>query len=149
MNKFFKNFKNRNHVIVAIGAGYLAILGLVCAANHNTIHIILKWILWTYYGFVWTFMNFYELVRTLLRRGWGNLASFLWIFWPFSAHFSFGQAHFFLGFLGCKVFYLYSVFCIFGQKNGLLPTFFWKVGTLKPLVSKGLRVFWSKAHFFL
>ena len=39
MNKFFKN---RNHVIVAIGAGYFAILGLVCAANHNTIRIILK-----------------------------------------------------------------------------------------------------------
>ena len=142
MNKFFKNFKNRNNVIVAIGAGYLAILGLVCAANRNTIRIILKWILELV-------MKLYELVRTLLRGGWGNLASFLWIFWPFSAHFSFGQAHFFLGFLGCKVFCLYSVFCVCGQKNGLLPTFFWKVATLKPLVSKGLRVFWPKAHFFL
>lgn len=39
MNKFFKN---RNHVIVAIGAGYLAILGLIRAANRNTIRIILK-----------------------------------------------------------------------------------------------------------
>ena len=39
MNKFFKN---RNHVIATIGAGYLAILGLVCAANRNTIRIILK-----------------------------------------------------------------------------------------------------------
>ena len=39
MNKFFKN---RNHVIVAIGAGYFAILRLVCAANRNTIGIILK-----------------------------------------------------------------------------------------------------------
>ena len=42
MNKFFKNFKNRNHMIVAIGAGYFAILGLVCAANRNTIRVILK-----------------------------------------------------------------------------------------------------------
>lgn len=44
MNKFITNkfFKNRNHVIVAIGAGYFAILGLVCAANRNTIRIILK-----------------------------------------------------------------------------------------------------------
>ena len=39
MNKFFKN---RNHVIVAIGAGYFAILGLVCSANRNAIRIILK-----------------------------------------------------------------------------------------------------------
>lgn len=39
MNKFFKN---RNHVIVAIGAGYFAILGLVCVASHNTIRVILK-----------------------------------------------------------------------------------------------------------
>lgn len=39
MNQFFKNRKN---VIVAIGAGYFAILGLVCAANRNTIRIILK-----------------------------------------------------------------------------------------------------------
>ena len=39
MNKFFKN---RKHVIVAIGAGYFAILGLVYAANRNTIRIILK-----------------------------------------------------------------------------------------------------------
>ena len=37
MNKFFKN---RNHVIVAIGVGYFAILGLVCAANRNTNRII-------------------------------------------------------------------------------------------------------------
>lgn len=45
MNKFFKNFKNfknQNNVIVAIGVGYFAILGLVCAANRNTIRIILK-----------------------------------------------------------------------------------------------------------
>lgn len=42
MNKFFKNFKNRNHMIVAIGAGYFAILGLVCAANRSTIRVILK-----------------------------------------------------------------------------------------------------------
>ena len=39
MNKFFKN---RNNVIVAIGAGSFAILGLVCAANRNTIRIILQ-----------------------------------------------------------------------------------------------------------
>ena len=39
MNKFFKN---RNHVIVAVGAGYCAILGLVCTANRNTIRIIVK-----------------------------------------------------------------------------------------------------------
>ena len=39
MNKFFKN---RNHVIVAIWAGYFATLGLVCAANRNTIRIVLK-----------------------------------------------------------------------------------------------------------
>lgn len=39
MNKFFKN---RSHVIVAIGAGYFALLGLVCAANRNTIRIVLK-----------------------------------------------------------------------------------------------------------
>lgn len=44
MNKFIMNkfFKNQNNVIVAIGVGYFAILGLVCAANRNTIHIILK-----------------------------------------------------------------------------------------------------------
>lgn len=42
MNKFFKNFKNRNNAIVVIGAGYFALLGLVCAANRNTIRIILK-----------------------------------------------------------------------------------------------------------
>ena len=76
------------------------------------------------------------------------MASFLWIFWPFSAHFSFGQAHFFLGFLGCKVFYLYSVFLHFWPKKWAFAHFFLKSGHAETVGIKGFAGFLVKSPLF-